>query len=87
MVVHRQGKMRSLTLSMDGETVQDNSNYTLCTLPAGDRPAGYVRGLATCSSRGYCILNVNTNGTVVLSTGADCAGSYSVQAAASYVVN
>ena len=87
VVVHRQGKMRSLTLSMDGETVQDNSNYTLCTLPAGDRPAGYVRGLATCSSRGYCILNVNTNGTVVLSTGADCAGSYSVQAAASYVVN
>jgi len=87
VVVHRQGKMRSLTLSMDGETVQDNSNYTLCTLPAGDRPAGYVRGLATCSSRGYCILNVNTNGTVVLSTGAGCAGSYSVQAAASYVVN
>lgn len=87
MTIERYGKVRILTVLYSNTPLVANYNYNVATLPAGDRPQAFTRGIATSTGGGELILNVNTNGTVVLSTAGDAATSNAnVQAISVYTV-
>lgn len=87
MTIERYGKVRILTVLYSNTPLVANYNYNVATLPAGDRPQEFTRGIATSTGGGELILNVNTNGTVVLSTAGDAATSNAnVQAISVYTV-
>lgn len=87
MTIERYGKVRILTVLYSNTPLVANYNYNVATLPEGDRPQAFTRGIATSTGGGELILNVNTNGTVVLSTAGDAATSNAnVQAISVYTV-
>lgn len=87
MTIERYGKIRVITVLYTNTSLVANHEYSVGTLPAGDRPQAFTRGIATSTGGGELILNVNTNGTVVLSTAGDAATSIAnVQAISVYTV-
>lgn len=87
MTIERYGKIRVITVLYTNTSLVANYEYSVGTLPAGDRPQTFTRGIATSTTGGGMLLNVNTNGTVVLSTAANAATSNAnVQALAVYTV-
>lgn len=87
MTVERYGKVRIITVLYSNTPLVASHNYDVGTLPAGDRPQAFTRGVATSTGGGELILNVNTNGSVVLSTAGDAATSNAnVQAISVYTV-
>ena len=87
MTIERYGKIRVITVLYTNTSLVANYEYSIGTLPAGDRRQTFTRGSATSTTGGVMLLNVNTNGSVVLSTAADAATSNAnVQALAVYTV-
>ncbi len=87
MTIERYGNVRIITVLYTNTSLVANYEYSVGTLPAGDRPQTFTRGIAASTAGGGMLLNVNTNGSVVLSTAANAATSNAnVQALAVYTV-